>query len=345
MNTAGGTVLPMTMLQLSPLDRPLRLAFIGASGFGLRCVQAAHALPQVQVVGVVTNPPTFKISYRPQGVTNVLHADIQPWAQENQLPVVLMQEKMTDPALIEAIRAWQPDFILVVGWYHMVPKAIRALAPTGGLHASLLPRYSGGAPLVWAIINDEPEAGISFFLFDDGVDSGPILGQRAEPILETDTIATLYKRIESHGIALLEDYLPRLQRGEAVGLGQNESERTMFPQRSPEDGLMDTTWPLRRIYNFVRAQTKPYPGAFLMHGELKLTVWACEQCPASKNPVNQNLIPVLSPLNIFWDPAQQQLLLHTADDLWLWLKELALNGEDMPADKVLPRLQVGGGVF
>ena len=92
----------------------------------------------------------------------------------------------------------------------MIPKRWRELAPAYGLHASLLPDYSGGAPLVWTMINGESETGTTLFKMDSGIDSGPIVGQKAEPIWNDDTIATIYERIESREIELIERYLPLL---------------------------------------------------------------------------------------------------------------------------------------
>ena len=89
---------------------------------------------------------------------------------------------MRDPALLEKVACWKPEAFLVSGWYHMVPRKWRALAPAYGLHASLLPDYSGGAPLVWAMIKGEEKTGITLFQLGDGVDDGPILGQAETPI-------------------------------------------------------------------------------------------------------------------------------------------------------------------
>jgi methionyl-tRNA formyltransferase len=145
----------------------------------------------------------------------------------------------------------------------MIPRSFLELAPTGGLHASLLPDYSGNAPLVWAIINGETKTGITFFLFEEGVDSGPIIGQLEEPILPDDTIASLYERIEERGIELLETQLPRIAAGTATYTPQAPSKRRVMPPRSPEDGELDLRKPALELYNFIRAQCSPYPGAFI----------------------------------------------------------------------------------
>ena len=157
----------------------------------------------------------------------------------------------------------------------MVPEVIRRIPPKGvaGIHASLLPKYSGGAPLVWAIINGEQEAGLTLFYFDEEVDSGDIIDQRRVEILLNDTIATLYSRIEEEGLLLLEKMLPQIAEGTAPRTIQKEKERTIFPQRKPEDGKINWSYPSLTIYNFIRAQTKPYPGAFTFIKGKKLTIW------------------------------------------------------------------------
>lgn len=261
----------------------LRIVFIGASGFGLRCLEVVTRMPECEVVGVITAPREFRISYRPQGVTNVLHADFAAFAASCGLPCLTMTGKMTDPEVIGQAKQWRPDLFVVVGWYHMVPAALRAIAPAVGMHASLLPDYSGGAPLVWAMINGEARTGITLFEMRAGVDDGPVLGQAEELILESDTIATLYARIEERGIELIGAALPRLARGEAVPVPQDPTRRRVFPQRSPEDGLIDWTWPARRLYDFVRAQTRPYPGAFTHFRGEKLTLWRVALCSPLRN--------------------------------------------------------------
>lgn len=251
----------------------MRIVVIGASKFGLRCLEKVMTLPKCEVVGIVTNPETFSISYRPEGVKNVLYADFRPLAEKHKIPVFVMKGKMSDPLLVKTIQKWEPDFILVVGWYHMVPRSIREIALTAGLHASLLPDYSGGAPLVWAIINGEQETGISLFILEDGVDNGNIIGQKAEPIYLNDTIATLYGRIEKRGIELIEDHLPQVAQGKLIRIKQDETMRRIMPQRHPEDGEIDWNWSALQIYNFIRAQTRPYPGAFTFYKNEKRIVW------------------------------------------------------------------------
>ena len=155
----------------------MRVVFIGASKFGLRCLDLLIQQPDCQIVGVVTAPQKFSISYRPEGVTNVLYSDIDAYCRENRLECFIIHEGMQSPALMSTIQVWKPDIFIVSGWYHMIPKALRDLAPAYGLHASLLPDYSGGAPLVWAMINGESKTGITLFKMAGGVDNGPLLAK------------------------------------------------------------------------------------------------------------------------------------------------------------------------
>lgn len=260
----------------------MRIVFIGASSFGLKCLEAIHRLSAVSVVGVLTNPRTFSISYSDKPITNVLHADFLTWAAQHTLPCHEMVRSMRDEALIEWVRSLQPQLFVVIGWYHMVPQTLRNIAPAIGLHASLLPDYSGGAPLVWAMINGETRTGITLFQMDEGVDSGPIIGQAEEDILATDTIGSLYTRIEERGLELLERHLPELAKGTAALRVQDESARRIFPQRSPSDGWIVWNQDAKAIDRFIRAQSRPYPGAFtsLADGR-RLTIW-------STIPLNEN---------------------------------------------------------
>jgi methionyl-tRNA formyltransferase len=262
----------------------MRIVLVGATRFTQRCMATVLGIPGCNIAGIVTLPETFAISYAPDGVRNVLHVDLRTVAARESIPVHVMRGPMTDPILVDQFRSWQPDVILVAGWYHLVPREIREIAPALGLHASLLPDYSGGAPLVWAMINGEQKTGITLFRLGDGVDDGPILGQAEEPILESDTIATLYERIEGAGQRLLGTYLPKIAAGTAEYRLQDESKRRLFPQRKPTDGLIDWNQPARRIYDFIRAQTRPYPGAYSSYNGMTLKVWRAETCHFRAGP-------------------------------------------------------------
>ncbi|WP_417820432.1 methionyl-tRNA formyltransferase [Terasakiella sp.] len=254
----------------------MRIVFIGASKFGLRSLERLVALNDVELIGVVTAPESFPISYNLKGVKNVLYADVPSYCTQNDIAYEVISNGMKDINLYDRVVSWKPDVFIVVGWYHMLPQSWLDIAPTYGMHASLLPDYSGGAPLVWAMINGEEKTGISFFQFADGVDNGPIVAQVETKILPKDTIATLYDRIEELGLDLLTTYVPLLRTGEVRLIIQNEANRRIMPQRTPSDGLIDWAQEALVIDRFIRAQTRPYPGAFTYYDGKKVHIWSAK---------------------------------------------------------------------
>ena len=253
-----------------------RVVFIGSSRFGLRCLDAIRCAGSVQISGILTTPKRFSISYAPKGVSLSTYADFQSYAKTYNLPCHCMAGPMTSPEVFDFIGDRAPDCMIVAGWYHLLPNAILDIAPAYGLHASLLPDYSGGAPLVWAMINGEVKTGITLFQMKSGVDNGPVVGSFSTEIKHLDTIATLYDRIEDLGIALLDKHLPSLADGTVVTSIQDESDRRIYPQRTPDDGEIDWTSSPEELYNFIRAQTRPYPGAYTHYRGEKVTVWSSE---------------------------------------------------------------------
>ena len=287
-----------------------------------RCLQLLVQSSLCKVSGVVTAPSAFQISYNPKGVTNVLHADIPSFCNLCEIDVSVIKTGMNDLQLFEKVKKWKPDAFVVVGWYHMIPEIWRDLAPAFGMHASLLPNYSGGAPLVWAMINGESTTGITFFKMDEGVDSGPIVGQFPEPIYSDDTIATLYGRIEERGLQLLSRFLPDLAEGNLSLTDQNEDNRRVFPQRSPSDGRIKWESGANEVERFIRAQTRPYPGAFTSINDERLIVWSAKltnnQCRKEPGSISR---------------VGDKILITTGTDQ-LQLEELSFQGKDYKSAEI-----------
>lgn len=258
----------------------MRTIFFGANDLGYRCCERLIERGE-HIVGLFTIPREFRISYSPDApVTNVLFRDFHELGDRFRIPVVDVTGKMG--TYVDAVRELKPDLIVVIGWYYMIPRAIRDLAPKGcvGIHGSLLPLYRGGAPLVWAMINGETEAGVTLFHFSDGVDDGDVIAQKSFPIERSDTIREVVDKATRASVEIVEEYVPRLAAGTAPRTPQDHSRATVVPQRDPSDGLIDWKWDAERIDNFIRAQTKPYPGAFTVIGDKRVTIWSADVCPA-----------------------------------------------------------------
>ena len=258
----------------------MRVAVFSSTAFGYRCLKDG-ILPaqQVQLAGILTTPAKIDISYSKTPVSICTHVCFDELATQAGAELAVLDAKATPSACRQHLARWKPDLLLVLGWYYMVPMAIIQTARLGcaGIHASLLPRYRGGAPIPWAIINGETRTGITLFYFDDGVDTGDVIAQRNFPIEQDDTCATVYDKATQASIETLRELLPLMAKGAAPRRRQDESQATQFPQRSPEDGCIDWGCGAKRIYDFVRAQTRPYPGAFTSFRGEKVTVWQAKR--------------------------------------------------------------------
>jgi len=253
----------------------MRIVFMGASELGWECCRTLFEIGQ-EVVGIFSIPEEFRISWSPQPVRNVRFRNFEDLALRHSIPIIYVTGKMTDDSYYNALSNLKPDLLVVVGWYYMIPRRLRNIAALGavGIHASLLPKYRGGAPLVWAIINGESRAGVSLFHFSDGVDDGDLIGQIGFPIQAENMIADVVQKSVVASVDLIKQYIPGLADGTAPRLKQDHALATFVPQRKPEDGLIDwDTKSVWQIYNWIRAQSHPYPGAFTyLRGE-HITIW------------------------------------------------------------------------
>ncbi len=257
----------------------MRILFMGASALGYDCCEAIIKAGHT-VVGIFSIPQEFEIKYKDQAaktkVNNYLFKDFSNFKEQYNIPVVFITDKMN--TYIDTAAAMKPDLILAIGWYYMIPEQMIKLAEKGaiGIHGSLLPKYRGNAPFVWAMINGESETGISLFYFEKGVDEGDIIAQKKILIGEKDTIKEILERASVSSKEVLLEYLPKIADGTAPKIQQDHTLASLFPKRSPEDGLIDWNWDAKRIHDFIRAQTKPYPGAFTYINNKKIIIWDAE---------------------------------------------------------------------
>jgi methionyl-tRNA formyltransferase len=242
----------------------MKIIFLGATQFSKELL--LHLLNnKITPKRIFTIPQEFNISYSDTKVTNYNFANLSNIAAQHNIPCYQVEsttgKRITD--YYDELAALQPDVILVMGWYYMVPKKIRDIAKFGswGIHASLLPKYAGGAPLVWAIINGEKETGVSLFKLDDGVDDGDIIAQQVIPIAIEDSIKEVYEKATTASKEILVTALQNIEK--VIFIPQDKTKIEVWPQRKPEDGKIDLSWPAEQIYNFIRAQASPYPGAFI----------------------------------------------------------------------------------
>jgi methionyl-tRNA formyltransferase len=248
---------------MNNLDKKLNYIFFGCTNYS-KSLLSFLIQNNLFPLAIFSIPEEFNISYSASKVKNTNYANLSEIANQHKIPFYIVDSidgiKTID--YFDIIRSYNADLILVLGWYYMVPKKIRDLAKYGawGIHASLLPKYAGGAPLNWAIINGETETGVTIFRMEDGVDDGDIIDQKSFIIEFEDTIKEVYHKATLASKELLLKALLNIQSVEFKK--QEKSRIEIYPQRKPSDGEIDFQKPAIDIYNFIRAQSDPYPGAF-----------------------------------------------------------------------------------
>jgi len=177
---------------------------------------------------------------------------------------------------VAAVGRLDPELIFVVGWSQLVREPFIALAREAvfGMHPTLLPRHRGRAPIPWAILTGLARTGVTLFeIVDATADSGAIVGQVVVEIAPDETATTLFDRISDAHVDLLREYVPQLIAGTAPRLAQDVARASSWPRRTPADGIIDWETRASYLYDWVRAQTRPYPGAFTFLGDEKVVVW------------------------------------------------------------------------
>ncbi len=233
-----------------------RIVFMGTPEFA---VPTLAMLAENQVVGVFTQPD------KPAGRGRQLTASpVKRWAvsQEHSLPV-LQPRTLRDPTVQAQLAELKPEIIVVAAFGLLLPQAVIDLPPHGciNVHASLLPRYRGAAPIPAAILNGDAHTGITLMRLDAGMDTGPIIAQASLPIQPDDTTGTLSARLAELGAQLTAAILPRWLAGEITPQPQDETQATLAPKLNKDDGRLDWSKPAVELERRVRAFS-PWPGTF-----------------------------------------------------------------------------------
>lgn len=258
----------------------IRIIFMGSAELACPSLEKLRTTPGMRVVGVATQPERPKgRSLRPAACpvcAHVAHLGIP----------VLMPEKINTQETLAVLRDLQPDVIVVVAYGQILKRAILDLPRLGciNLHASLLPRYRGAAPVQWAIARGERETGVTTMFMNEGLDTGDIIFQEAEPIRPDDTAAALQARLAQRGAGLLDRTLLALRAGTAPRRPQDPAAATFAPRLKKTDGRLDWMRPAAEICNRIRG-FNPWPGCFLMlpaprNLSVKVLLARAEDCPA-----------------------------------------------------------------
>jgi methionyl-tRNA formyltransferase len=245
----------------------VRLIFLGTPAFAVptleRILEAGHS-----VISVVTQPD------RPKGRGQALAASpVKEAALRANLPV-FQPERIRRPEGVSHLAELGAEAMVVVGYGQILPQSIIDLAPHGilNVHASLLPKYRGAAPIQWSIANGETVTGVTTMRIDAGLDTGDMLLRAATAIRADETAIELGQRLAILGADLLVETLKRLGTGALTAEKQDTSQATYAPILKKEDGLIDWRSPAEAIHNRVRGLL-PWPGAYTTFRGQTLHVW------------------------------------------------------------------------
>lgn len=247
----------------------LRIVFCGTPAFAVPSLEHLLRQPDFQIVGVVTQPD------RPSGRGQQIHSSaVKNAAIAAGIPVFQPPKIKSDEGY-EYFKRLAPDAVVIIAYGQIISQRLIDIPRLGwiNLHASLLPKYRGAAPINWAIINGEEVTGATTMLIDAGLDTGPTLLQQLTPVGKDETASELTARLAVEGAPLVAKTLLKLSSGTLRAVPQDHSEATVAPPLKKQDGRIDWSRSAHFIYNQIRG-VQPWPGAFSTFRGKKCQIWA-----------------------------------------------------------------------
>jgi methionyl-tRNA formyltransferase len=242
-----------------------QIVFMGTPEFAVPALKLL--IEHHTVIGIVTQPD------RPAGRNRQLQqSPIKQLALAHQIPV-FQPEKIRKAEAVEELKQWSPDVYVVAAFGQILPQAVLDIPPHGSLniHASLLPRWRGAAPIQGVIRAGDSESGITIMKMDAGLDTGPILRQRSIPLAPDETGQSLHDKLSAIGGELLIETLPGYLDGTIIPQAQDDSLVTYAPTIKKEEGHIDWQQEAQAIERLVRAFT-PWPGTYTIWNEQQLKI-------------------------------------------------------------------------
>jgi methionyl-tRNA formyltransferase len=243
----------------------MRVVFVTHNELGLACLEELLELGS-EISAIYTSPLQEDIADQ---------TDLDAFASAEGIPLHRV-ESMHDDNIKRQIKEYEPELLFVVGWSRLVDSEVLDIPSITslGMHPAPLPRGRGRAPIAWSIIKGLDETVLSFFHLTEEADAGDIVGQHTIPILIEDDAASLYDNIVDAGRKLIQEYYPEFESEDIPRTPQDDSRATWWPKREPHHGLIDWTNRSMEVYNWIRGQTRPYPGAYSFLDNKKVIFWS-----------------------------------------------------------------------
>ena len=233
----------------------LKIGFLCSGSLGLNTLNAIYHFIKPQFI-----------------FTDKNSLNIIEFAKNSSIPIFIGNPRNVESS--KFLEDFQTDIIFSINYLFIVNQNIlkHPLKFAINFHGSLLPKYRGRTPHVWAIINGEKETGVTAHIMEDGCDTGDIVLQKTIPIEKNQTGATILEIYKESYPEMISTILTKIKKNELNLTKQDHEKATYFGKRTPEDGRIDWNWQKERIYNWVRAQAYPYPGAFAYIDSQKITI-------------------------------------------------------------------------
>lgn len=307
----------------------MRLIFMGTAPFACPTLRQLIASPH-QIAAVVTQPD------RPRGRgQQAMASAVKTMALEHHL-TVMQPASLRPAAVVDALAALQPEVIVVVAYGNILPPAVLRLPPHGciNLHASVLPKYRGAAPVHWAIIHGETVTGYTIIQMDEHIDTGPMLRSETCPIAPADDALSLGQRLAEAGARGMLEVLAALECGTLSPQPQSDTGASYAPKLTRDLGRLDWSQPAGTLHNLVRGLV-PWPGATTGWRGVEIKVWRT-QVSTTPHAVPPGTVTALLPEGLAVACGAQQLLLHEvqpANRRRMAAREFAQGYRAQPGDR------------
>ena len=246
----------------------MRVVAFGYMTWGRRTIEAVLAAGH-EIPLIVTHPDSDN------AYEKIFNESVAELAADRGIPL-LVRNRADDAEVRDAVAAAHADIMVVSNWRTWLPPEVFGIPRLGTLnvHDALLPAYAGFAPLNWALINDEPEVGVTAHLMNAEFDAGDVVLQHTTPVTDDDVITDLFDRTLAMFGPITVDALALIGAGRTDWAPQDRRAASYFHRRTEEENRIDFSWPARDLFNLVRAQLDPYPNAYCFHGTTRLRILA-----------------------------------------------------------------------
>lgn len=303
------------------MEKFCRILFVGSKMSGLKVLKKIFQLSDQRLAGCVT------VDDREDGRSEL--GGFYNFCAENGIELDVLKGKcdLTGP-----VEKFKPDICFVMGWYYIIPKELLNKIRGGfiGIHNSLLPKHRGFAPVVWAMIAGETETGFSVFSFDQGMDTGDIWYQKKITIGAKDYISDVLQKIDVEIERFFDAHFEEILSGKRKPERQGDRNISYGAKRREEDGRIDWKKTAREIYDFVRAQSRPYQGAYGIYQSQRVTIWKADIFPY--------MIQGTPGQVGFIDQERDEAVIVCGNNTGLVLHELEVMGRIMTATGVIKGL-------